>query len=177
VISRAVVIENTSDDRIARGTEVRVELVDDDGGVVLDTTEIVDEVPPDRRMAVTGLLSERVSAVDDIRVEIERTESWEPAGRTAAIEVEDLDVAYSPANQPIVRFTAVSASETVRDRQAHLVFRDGDGRILAGSTRQSLPPADPPLEPGEPVPSEAWPGYTIPELATVEVYVEPVGPL
>jgi hypothetical protein len=174
-ISWAAVIENTSDDRVARDTVVRVEFVDDDGEVVDYTTPIVDEVPAGRRTAVTGMLDERVSAVDDIRVEIERTESWEPAGDAGPIDVDDLDVAYTSANQPIVRFTATS-SESVRDRFVHVVFRDRDGRIIAGRSSRRLGGADAPLEPGEPVPDAAWSSFTLPDLATAEVYVEPTEP-
>jgi hypothetical protein len=175
-ISWAAVIENTSDDRVARDTVVRVELVDDDGEVVDSTIPIVDDVPAGRRTALTGMLDERVSAVDDIRVEIERTESWEPAGDAGAIDVDDLDVAYTSANQPIVRFTATS-SESVRDRFVHVVFRDRDGRIIAGRSSRRLGGADAPLEPGEPVPDAAWSSFTLPDLATAEVYVEPTEPL
>jgi hypothetical protein len=176
VVSWAAVVENASDDRAARGTSVSVELVDDDGHVIAEYTRTVGLVPPDGRMALTGTTDEHVSAIEDIRAEVERTEEWQPADRAPVIEVGDLDVAYSSANQPIVRYTAEARAETVRDRLVHIVARDHDGDIVAGGTDREDHRVDPPLEPGEPVPGDGTTFLNIPDLATIEVYLEPTDP-
>jgi hypothetical protein len=177
VLSWAVVVENRRRDQVAHATWVDIELLDDDGDVVVDNlTALIDVLPPNQRAAVTGTTSRPMPGVVDVRVEIDRTERWEPTDVAPAIEVDDLEVSYTSTNQPIVRFTATSRFEaTIRERTVNVVYRDGDGRIVAGST--SVPTGnDLPLEPGEPVRDATWPPFTVADLATVEVYVEPAAP-
>jgi hypothetical protein len=57
---------------------------------------------------------------------------------------------------------------------AHVVARDRSGRIVAGWS-DTAPPDEPPLDPGEPVDTAASASFTVADLATVEVYVEPTG--
>lgn len=176
-ISWAVVIENATADRAARGVTLRIELLDESGDVVEEVTSVVEVLPPRHLTAITGFTDEQPSAVADIRTDIERTDGWQRADDDATIEVDDLEVAYSAENQPIVTFTATSRFETaIRERDVHTIYRDRAGHILGGSTSRSIAAVDPPLEPGEPVPVTAVAGFTVPDLATVEVYVEPTTP-
>jgi hypothetical protein len=175
LVSWAAVIENTTADRLAYAVHLRVELVDDSGDVITEATPIVDVLPPNQLTAVTGFTDERTSDVADVHVEIEETERWDETSEAAGITTEDLEVAYAAENQPIVTFTATSNFTTrVGERSIHVVGRNRDGRIVTGWTTTSLLTDPPPLEPGQPAPGAAWPHFAVPDLATVEVYIEPV---
>jgi hypothetical protein len=171
-VSWAAIVENGGD-RLARNVRVDVTLLDDSGEVVDETAQFVDVLLPDRRTAITGSSDERPSDVADVQVELAEPESWEETGQSPGITVDDLEVAYGHANQPLVTFTATSRFDTpIRERTVHAVGRDRDGGIVAGWTNGSLPD-EPRLVRGEPVEASAFAPFTVPNLATVEVYVEP----
>jgi hypothetical protein len=178
LVSWAVVLENTTDDRSARDTHVHVELLDESGDVVDDGIWVVDMVPPNQRTAISGHTDEHTSEVADVRAAIEEIDRWEQARGRPSIEVDDLEVGYSSENAPIVRLTATSEfDDTIGDYTIGAIYRDRQGHILAGSSSRSGPDPDPPLEPGEPVPITESATFTIPDLATVEVYIAPADPL
>lgn len=172
--SWVVVVENPTD-RVAVDVEVEVRLLGETGNVIAEDRRWLDDVPPRERVALAFTTVDDVTGVADVEAVLGEPERWEDAagGNRPELSAEDLTVGYGAANQAIVGFT-VATERAVDAYEWFVVLRDADGHLLAGwpGSSQRLPDAA--IAAGGTADVVVIAPFTVPDVATVEVYVGPV---
>lgn len=170
VLSFGVVVENRTDE-IARLTLVRVELTDGaDGCCPQEHRFTIPKLLPRQRVGVGATVRISEPDISGIDVTVQGPVATDPTPLwrepEEAVATGDVEVSFSPANEPAVGFTVRSASTTAPDEvAAYAIFRDADGAIIGGTGTEPdgagrRDPARRALIADAPIPS----------LAEVEVY-------
>ncbi|MGH9210059.1 MAG: hypothetical protein ACRD2C_05185 [Acidimicrobiales bacterium] len=179
-VTYGVVVENTTAD-VAYHTVACVGLrmdsddEDDERGCQRFTIEVL---LPGQRVGFGGLgtvLSSPEAEVSGISVELQGPATWEDPDedRWAEIVADNLEVAYSPENHPVVSFDRESGYpfDVVRNATAYAVFRNDRNEIIGANGTDLLVP----VNPREQVRHSILTETSLPGIATAEVYVFPSG--
>lgn len=169
VLSWGAVVGNPRG-KAAVGTYLDVEVLDRDGHVVATQDAFISVIPPGGSTGVAGEVWHPDDGIE-VRVKVDGVASWRSADDDllGELRVDDVDVAYGHADQPLITFKVTSTYRQAVTPFADLIYRDAHGHIVGGErgTRFEPSEADPSAT------AEVSGRYRVPQLARVDVYVTP----
>lgn len=169
-LSWAAVLGNPRDNAAVK-TELEFDVVNARGRVIEDHDRaFIGVVLPGRTVGVAGTVD--LPGAARIRITSVRTRSWRPAHDVATVKVNDVVVAQTHENHPIVGYRVRRGpdEEFPRSASAYVLYRDGRGQLIGG-TGAVLP--RPKSAHDTVITDHVLADAPVPHLARAEVYVDP----